>query len=112
LEKQRRPVENRSDVSFCHGSERLIDLLFGADTHNEQRLSNDLRCLLHFLDLKRRRGGIRVTTKAIVPGLGNISRRSPKRFGPSSVVNRLTPVALPPGRLKLATRPRWTGSTW
>src|SRR5262249_36565931 len=25
-------------------------------------------------------------------------------------VNMLTPVALPPGRLKLATRPYWTGS--
>src|SRR5262245_32979039 len=51
-----------------------------------------------------------LTTKAIVPGLGNSSRTSAKRFGPSSPVNRLTPVALPPGRLKLTARPIWTGS--
>jgi hypothetical protein len=52
-----------------------------------------------------------LTTKAIVPGLSNNSRTSPKRFGPSSTVKRLTPVALPLGRLKLATRPSWTGSS-
>ena len=31
-------------------------------------------------------------------------------LGSNAVVNRLTPVALPPGRLKLATTPSWTGS--
>jgi len=104
LEKQRRAVENRTDVAFCHGRKRLIDLIFGADADNEQRLSDNLRCRLQLVDLKRRQGVIRVRHEG-VSGLGNSSRKSPKRFGPSSAVNRLTPVALPPGRLKLATRP-------
>src|SRR5262249_14780961 len=34
LKKQRRSVENASYLAFCHGSERLIDLLFGADADN------------------------------------------------------------------------------
>ena len=51
-----------------------------------------------------------LTKKAMVPGCGKSSRTSPRRFGPSSLVNTLTPVALPPGRLKLLTRPSWTGS--
>ena len=41
---------------------------------------------------------------------GRNSRRSPSRFAPSSPVMKLTPVTLPPGRLRLATRPSWTGS--
>src|SRR5262249_25560624 len=32
-------------------------------------------------------------------------RSSSRRFGPSSVVKIFTPVALPPGRFRLATRP-------
>ena len=39
------------------------------------------------------------------------SRRRPSRFGPSSVVKKLTPVELPLGRLRLATSPTSTGST-
>src|SRR5262245_65275036 len=42
-----------------------------------------------------------LTTNAIKPGFGKASRRRPKRFGPSSVPKELTPVAFPPGRLRL-----------
>jgi hypothetical protein len=35
---------------------------------------------------------------------------SSNRFDMSSVLNRLAPVTLPPGRLKLATKPSLTGS--
>ena len=38
------------------------------------------------------------------------SRSSSSRLGSSSTVNKLTPVALPPGRLRPATRPSFTGS--
>ena len=41
---------------------------------------------------------------------GAISRSNSRRFGPSDVVNRWMPVVLPPGRLKLLTRPSCTGS--
>src|SRR5438128_2648166 len=41
---------------------------------------------------------------------GTNSCKSPSRFAPSSPLMELTPVTLPPGRLRLATRPVWTGS--
>ena len=42
--------------------------------------------------------------------VGTSSCSSSSRFGPSSTVNEVTPVTLPPGRLRLATRPTSTGS--
>src|SRR5262245_12980086 len=41
---------------------------------------------------------------------GISSCSSPSCFDPSSVTKKFTPVALPPGRLWLATRPNGTGS--
>ena len=41
---------------------------------------------------------------------GRSSRKSPSCFAPSSAEMKLTPVTLPPGRLRLATRPSPTGS--
>jgi hypothetical protein len=51
-----------------------------------------------------------LTSNAIVLIEGSSSRRSSKRFGPSIVDKTNTPVRLPPGRLKLSTRPVLTGS--
>ena len=42
---------------------------------------------------------------------GNSSRSSPRCFATSSLNRKLTPVALPPGRARLATRPSSTGSS-
>ena len=41
---------------------------------------------------------------------GTMSYNSASRFAPSSMAMAVTPVTLPPGRLRLATRPTWTGS--
>src|SRR5215831_7659132 len=41
---------------------------------------------------------------------GTRSRSNPSRFGSIRLVNRVTPVTLPPGRLKLSTKPALTGS--
>jgi hypothetical protein len=41
---------------------------------------------------------------------GRNSRKSPSCFAPRSAVMKLIPVTLPPGRLRLATRPSLTGS--
>src|SRR5262245_65152447 len=48
---------------------------------------------------------------AIAVARGSSSCSKPSRFASNAVVKKLTPVALPPGRLTLATRPRVTGST-
>src|SRR5881275_3430364 len=41
---------------------------------------------------------------------GSNSCRISSRFGATSTLVWVTPVTLPPGRLRLATRPSWTGS--
>jgi hypothetical protein len=50
-------------------------------------------------------------SKPIFDALGSSSCKISSRFGPSSVVNTLTPVALPPGRFRLLTSPNLTGSS-
>ena len=47
---------------------------------------------------------------AIVEAVGTNSCRSPSRLPSNSSTRILIPVALPPGRLKLATRPALMGS--
>ena len=49
-------------------------------------------------------------SKVITVALGTNSHSSSTRFACSATENRLTPVKLPPGRLKLETKPNSTGS--
>src|SRR5262249_56972593 len=44
-----------------------------------------------------------------LPISGTNSRRTPRRFAPSSYEKKLTPVALPPGRLRLRSEERRVG---
>jgi len=46
----------------------------------------------------------------MVPGCAMTSRSKPTRLAPNASVRKLTPVMLPPGRFKLATKPASTGS--
>src|SRR5215468_4588244 len=50
------------------------------------------------------------TSRAIRAALGISSRTRSSRFADSASVNKLTPVALRPGRLKLTTMPSCIGS--
>src|SRR6476646_5007098 len=56
-------------------------------------------------------GLVGFTSMAISGALGTSSRSSASFFTSSSDVNRLAPVTLPPGRLRLATRPTLTGKS-
>jgi hypothetical protein len=49
------------------------------------------------------------TSSAIDVALGTNSRISSRRFAATSIVRKETPVRLPPGRLRLATKPNSTG---
>src|SRR5215211_5484594 len=51
-----------------------------------------------------------LTRTAMRAAVGTNSRRSPIRFAVNSVVKKLTPVRFPPGRARLAMRPKLTGS--
>src|SRR6516165_6203881 len=51
-----------------------------------------------------------LTRKPTIFALGTSSRSNSSRFAPSEVTRKVTPVTLPPGRLRLETRPISTGS--
>jgi GAF domain len=55
-------------------------------------------------------GNLGSSITAIRAAPGRNSRKSPRCFAPSSGARKLTPVTLPPGRLRLVTRPSLTGS--
>jgi hypothetical protein len=55
-------------------------------------------------------GKLGSTSTAMRAAPGSSSFNSPSCFVPSSVEFKVTPVTLPPGRLRLATRPSLTGS--
>src|SRR5262245_8084996 len=50
-------------------------------------------------------------SKATRVAVGTSSRRTSSRFAANSAEKKLTPVALPPGRERLVTRPSLTGSS-
>src|SRR5262245_46654292 len=52
-----------------------------------------------------------LTSTATRAALGTRSRKSPSRLVATSATKKLIPVALPPGRARLATRPNLTGSS-
>src|SRR2546430_6967703 len=52
-----------------------------------------------------------IDQKSDPAALGTSSRNTPSCFAPSALLSWCTPVALPPGRAKLATRPTPTGSS-
>ena len=52
-----------------------------------------------------------LTSRPYRAAFGSSSRSSPRCFATRSLNRKLTPVALPPGRERLATRPSSTGSS-
>ena len=94
-----------------HGRERFIDLRFGARRHTSGSWATDCAAACRLSTCAGVIAEFGLTTNAIRPGFGITLRRRPKRFEPSSVVKTLAPVAFPPGRLRLATSPSWTGSS-
>src|SRR6516165_1542091 len=92
----------------CKGG---LDFAAAADIEDDQLLpiacaaaSRSLRSasisgLLEFSDIA-----------AIIVALGTIWCSSSSRFAANTLLRKLTPVTLPPGRLRLATRPSLTGS--
>src|SRR5260370_20826942 len=57
-----------------------------------------------------RAGLVGLTSRAMVVAVGTTSCNSSSRFAPTSTLNVLTPVTLPPGRFRLATSLSSTGS--
>ena len=85
--------------------------LFGAGVDDMDLLPDRARRRLHVLDIGL---GIRIvglTSRPITRGSGHeLAQQLQSLCRQARLVKKLTPVTLPPGRLRLATRPSLTGS--
>ena len=103
--------EQRTSPALDEGCKRCLDVAVAGGIENDELLADRLRRGLHVSPL--RLGFIGVfgfTSTAIVVALGTSWRSNSSRFAPSTPPKKFTPVTLPPGRLRLATRPCLTGS--
>src|ERR1700735_4657469 len=62
------------------------------------------------LSLRADCGNFGLYSTAIVDAGGTSYRNKPNRFDSNKLVSKVIPVTFPPGRLKLATKPSFTGS--
>src|SRR5262245_18733138 len=94
------------------GREGRVDLMAGAGIDDLDLQREVARGLLHLGEGGRhidRVGWIHQLATRLAAGRS--SRKSPNRFAFTSAVKKLRPVALPPGRARLVTRPSFTGSS-
>src|SRR5215467_4552148 len=69
------------------------------------------RRILQVLQLCLERGLIRIEQHCDQSEVGTRSRSKPSRFAPRRSIRTTMPVTLPPGLLKLATKPIFIGSS-
>src|SRR5215472_11462437 len=74
------------------------------------RFHADKPCLRATYCLAYASGNFGFTSALTTAGWGTNSCSNPNRFASRSLEKKLTPVTLPPGRARLATRPSLTGS--
>ena len=103
----RRAPQPASCTTACEGR---IDLTFAAGVQGHSALLHasarqPARLVIELVPAK-----VGLTSRASTVALGTSSRSNSSRFPSNAVLNWLTPVTLPPGRLRLATRPSLTGS--
>src|SRR5262249_31803230 len=91
--------EGRFDLAACAGVENLN---LKPDCAGASGTSRNVDSVLMAL--------VGLTSTATRTALGTSSRNRPSRLARTSEVKKLMPVALPPGRARLATKPCATGS--
>ena len=102
--------EQRTGPALDERCKGCLDVAVAADIENDELLPDRLRRGLHVSSLRLGIRTVRVHSTAIVVALGTSWRSSSSRFAPNTLAKKTTPVTLPPGRLRLATRPSLTGS--
>src|SRR6516162_5274841 len=102
--------DQRLEPLLGEAREGSVDLPFGARVHDTKLQAEGLRCRLHVVRLARgiRIGWVDQSPTAVMPGTS--SRNKPSRFAASTLLRKVTPVTLPPGRLRLGMSPALTGS--
>src|SRR5262249_46922082 len=111
LQEERIDADKESNAAFLrHSRECSLHLSFGTGRQGNELQPKHTGSRLHIFQLSLVPGkfGFISTAIAVVPGAS--SRSSPSCFDPSSTSKLVTPVTLPPGRFKLATRPNLIGS--
>src|SRR5262245_24010014 len=103
-EKRVRPLPD-------HGPKGRIDVPFAARKQEINLLANGMGGRLYIPNIGSAVGLFGFTSIAMRGIVGASSRSRANLFTSSSEVKRLTPVTLPPGLLRLATRPNPTGSS-
>src|SRR6516165_1592038 len=107
-------VDEKRIGPLAHKSiEGCIDLAAGSGLEDHDLQPNGTRSRCHVSQRRLRSRCIsRVYKYGNTSGRGHPnSRRSSSRFAANSPARKLTPVRLPPGRARLATRPSLTGSS-
>src|SRR5262245_42517752 len=101
--------EERAGAPLNDRREGGIELAFTCYFHGQDLPSDGATCRLDVaqFDFSRLLAAPSVATMA---ALGTSSFSSPNCLAPKSVVVKTAPVMLPPGRLRLATKPVLTGS--
>ena len=98
-------------MQLDEGREGGVDLTFAAGLQDMELHPLRARRFLHVLQSCARCSALfGFTSRAITPAWGTSSESSSSRLGISSPVREPTPVRLPPGRARLATRPAATRS--
>ena len=97
-------------MSLNKDCKTFIDLMLIAGIHHKRLLLHAPRRCCHILYLLLGRGLRCVGEDSDLIAVGTNSRRISNRFAVSSALILTTAVVLPPGCLKLATKPSLTGS--
>src|SRR5262249_40646412 len=112
VDEKRVSTDNKRLRSILHErSKGGFDFVIGSGLENVDVLPGGRRGAFKVLDLRRAGTGlVGLTRRAIRVARGTISCSTPSRLAPSSDAMKLMPVIFPPGWLRLATMPAFTGS--
>ena len=110
-EKERTPAdEQRAGARLDDCCEGGIEFAFTGGFDDHDLRPDGATRLLHASQLGPGSRTLGSSNTAMTAALGTSSCSSPSRLAVKSAVVKTTPVILPPGRLRLETRPSSTGS--
>ena len=100
----------RMDLLLLYGSKSSLKVIFAAGIHDMKLAAQCARHGFQFSDLKLGDRVIWICKQPNDGGSGNQLQQEPQRSATVSWATSVTPVTLPPGRLRLSTSPNITGS--
>ena len=102
--------EQRTGPALDERCKGCLDVAVAADIENDELLPDRLRRGLHVSSLRLGFRTVRVHQHGNCRRLGHELAQQLQSLRPQHAGEKTTPVTLPPGRLRLATRPSLTGS--